>query len=86
MKKSLVLTAAVTAMITLFSVLASAQVGTTYAQICSSWSYNSNAGGYVCSGYPMSQQFVDIFSLNSKIQTLEARLQKLEAHLEQINR
>lgn len=65
----------------LFSTIAFAQVGTNYAQICNSWSYNSAAGGYVCSGYPMNQQFVDVFSLNSKIQSLEARLQKLEAHL-----
>lgn len=75
MKKFLVLTAA----ISLFSVAASAQVGSTYAQVCNSWSYNSNAGGYVCSGYPMNQQFVDVMSLNSKILSLEARLQKLEA-------
>lgn len=65
----------------LFSTVASAQVSSTYANVCSSWSYSSNAGGYVCSGYPMSQQFVDIYSLNSKIQSLEARLQKIEAKL-----
>ncbi|MBC7464400.1 MAG: hypothetical protein H7256_00270 [Bdellovibrio sp.] len=81
MKKTLV----VSVLISLFSTIASAQVGSTYAQICNSWSYNSNAGGYVCSGYPMSQQFVDVFSLNSKISNLEYRLQKLEAKLAEIS-
>lgn len=74
---------AVSAIMGLFSTAALAQVSSTYVQVCSSWSYNSAAGGYVCSGYPMSQQFVDYFSLNSKIQNLEARIQKLEAKLEQ---
>lgn len=85
MKKSLVSVAALTALISLFSVAASAQVNSTYVPVCNSWSYNSNAGGYVCSGYPMNQQFVDIFSLNSKIVNLESRLQKLEAKLAEIS-
>lgn len=65
----------------LFSTVAMAQVSSNYVAVCSSWSYSSSAGGYVCSGYPMNQQFVDIFSLNSKIQNLEARLHKIEAKL-----
>lgn len=67
--------------LSLFSTVVTAQVGSNYVPVCSSWSYNSNVGGYVCGSYPMNQQFVDIYSLNSKIQSLEARLQKIEAKL-----
>jgi hypothetical protein len=62
--------------------IASAQVSTNYISSCNSWNYSSSAGGYLCSGYPMSLQVVDPYSLNSKIQSLEARIQKLEAKLE----
>jgi hypothetical protein len=63
----------------LIGATATAQVSSNYISSCNSWSYSSSAGGYLCSGYPMNLQVVDPYSLNSKIQQLEARIQKLEA-------
>lgn len=65
-------------------ILASAQLMTKPVYNCSSWSYNSQSGGYVCSSYPMSEYIVDANSLNYKIRELESRITELEKKINSI--
>lgn len=71
-------------LVSILSVAAQAQVYFKSVPLCTSWSYSN--GGYLCSGYPMSEYIPDQFSLNNKITNLENRIASLEkkiADLEQ---
>ncbi|MEQ1722701.1 MAG: hypothetical protein ABL930_05965 [Pseudobdellovibrio sp.] len=63
----------------LVSATASAQVLTKSTYYCNYWSYKD--GVYVCGSYPMQEQVVDAYSLNSKIRELEQRIAALEKKL-----
>lgn len=51
---------------------------------CTFWTYSSN--GYLCSGYPSTEYFPDRFSLDNKINSLEARIAALEAKIESLEK
>ena len=69
-------------LITCLATAAHAQIYFKSVPLCTSWSYAN--GGYVCSGFPMSQGIPDQFSLNNKIINLESRIQALEAKMLQM--
>jgi len=68
--------------VTLLSVAAQSQVYFKSVPLCTSWSYKD--GGYMCSGFPMSEYIPDQFSLNNKITTLEDRIIALEKKISQM--
>lgn len=49
---------------------------------CTYWTYSSN--GYLCSGFPSTEYFPDRFSLDNKINSLEARIAQLEAKIKSL--
>jgi hypothetical protein len=68
-------------LVSLLAVSANAQIYFKNVPLCTSWNFSS--AGYLCSSYPMQEAIPDQFSLNNKINNLEARIQALEKKLAQ---
>jgi hypothetical protein len=66
-------------LITFLAATSQAQISFRSYPMCSSWSYSN--GAYACTSYPMSEYIPDQYSLNNKIQNLEARIRALEKAL-----
>lgn len=69
-------------LVTFLSVAAQSQIYFKSLPLCNSWTYKD--GGYMCSGFPMSEYIPDQFSLNNKITNLENRISSLEQKIAQM--